>query len=371
MTTGRIVVVKEYNEPFVIEEYDVPEPEPGGMILRMTQAGVCGSDLHTWRGDQINVPLPPSGKNMGHEGTGVVWSLGAGRTTDSLGRPLEEGDRVMYAAIFPCNNCYQCGRGEHNWCSDRQAGIGARIAGDWPYFTGTYADYFWIPANHPVYKVPDELPDSVLGWINCAMGTVTEGLLRSGLGEGDYVVIQGAGGLGLNATAMAKDMGAHRVIVLDRIPERLALAVEFGADHTINIDEYDSLEARRDRIFELTDGRGSNYVMELVGRAELLVEGLEYLTNGGTFIEIGDIVRGRTVAIDPSTILRGKKIMGSSMYRPHLLPVMMEMLVKNLDKRPYTKLVSDNYPLAEVNDAFAQAEWNERQTRISRAMLVP
>ena len=250
-------------------------------------------------------------------------------------------------------------------------GLGARIAGEWPYFTGTYADYFWIPDNHPVFKVPDELPDGVLGWVNCAMGTVTEGLLRGGVGEGDYVVIQGAGGLGLNATAMAKDMGAHRVIILDRIPERLALAQEFGADYTINIDEFDSLEARRDRIFELTDGRGANYVMELVGRAELLLEGLEYLTNGGTFIEIGDIVRGRTVAIDPSTLLRGKKIMGSSMYRPQLLPVMMEMLVKNLDKVPYTKLVSDTYPLDKVNEAFEQSEWNERQTKISRSMLIP
>ena len=120
-----------------------------------------------------------------------------------------------------------------------------------------------------------------------------------------------------------------------------------------------------------TDGRGANYVMELVGRAELLVEGFEYLTNGGTFIEIGDIVRGRTVPIDPSTILRGKKIMGSSMYRPQLLPVMMEMLVKNLDTIPYTKLVSNTYPLDKVNEAFEQSEWNERQTKISRSMLVP
>ena len=371
MTTGRVVVVKEYNEPFVIEEHEVPDPEAGGMVLKITQAGVCGSDLHVWRGDQVNIPLPPSGKNMGHEGTGVVWKLGAGRTTDSLGRPLEEGDRIMHSAIMPCNSCYHCTRGEHNWCANRRTGLGARVAGVWPYFTGTYADYFWIPSNHPVFKVPDALPDSVLGWVNCAMGTVTEGLLLAGVSEGDYVVIQGAGGLGLNATAMAKEMGAHRVIMLDRIPERLQMAEEFGADYTINVDEVDTLEARRDAIFELTDGRGANYVMELVGRTELLVDGIEYLTNGGTFIEIGDIVAGRTVAIDPSTVLRGKKIIGSQMYRPQLLPVMMEMLVKNLDKVPYTKLVSNTYPLDKVNEAFAQSEWKERQTKVSRSMLVP
>ena len=226
MTTGRVVVVKEYREPFVIEEYEVPDPEPGGLVLKITQAGICGSDLHTWRGDQVNVPLPESGRVMGHEGTGVVYQLGKGTTTDSNGVPLHEGDRIMYSAIKPCGNCYQCMRGEPNWCPSSPYSD----AGDWPYFTGTYADYYWIRANHPVFKVPDELPDSVLGWVNCAMGTVTEGLLRAGAREGDYVVIQGAGGLGLNATAMAKDMGAHRVIVLDRLADRLELAEAFGAD---------------------------------------------------------------------------------------------------------------------------------------------
>ena len=167
MTTGRVVVVKEYREPFVIEEYEVPDPEPGGLVLKITQAGICGSDLHTWRGDQVNVPLPESGRVMGHEGTGVVYQLGKGTTTDSNGVPLHEGDRIMYSAIKPCGNCYQCMRGEPNWCPSSPYSD----AGDWPYFTGTYADYYWIRANHPVFKVPDELPDSVLGWVNCAMGS--------------------------------------------------------------------------------------------------------------------------------------------------------------------------------------------------------
>ena len=163
MANGRVVVVKEYQQPFVIEEYPVPEPEPGAIVLRITQAGVCGSDLHTWRGDMVETPLPSNGRVMGHEGTGVVHALGDGVSTDSLGREIEVGDRLMYSAITPCGRCYQCSRGEPNWCSDR--GAWSREAGVEPYFTGTYADYFWIlKPNHPVYKVPDELPDSVLGF---------------------------------------------------------------------------------------------------------------------------------------------------------------------------------------------------------------
>jgi threonine dehydrogenase-like Zn-dependent dehydrogenase len=368
MAKGRVVVVKEYMKPFVIEEYEVPDPEPGAILLKITQAGICGSDLHTWRGDQVAAPLPPNGRVMGHEGTGVVAKLGSDVTTDSHGKPIKEGDRLMYAAIVPCNRCYQCLRGEHNWCVNR---AGAREAGVYPYFVGTYGDYYYIGPTQPVFAVPPELPDEILGWVNCAMGTVTEGLLRADAKEGDYVVIQGAGGLGLNAVAMAKDMGAHKVIVLDRLQNRLDLAEEFGADHTINIEEWNTPEARTERVRELTDGRGANITMELVGRAELLVEGISFLTNGGTFVEIGDIVPGRTVEIDPSTLLRGKKIIGSSMYRPSLLPMMMEMLVKNQDSVPYHKIVSNQYPLHKVNEAFAEAEWNERQTGVSRAMLVP
>ena len=118
---GRVVVLKEYLKPFVIEEYEVPDPEPGATVLRITQAGICGSDLHRWRGDQVNVPLPDNGFCAGHEGTGVIEKLGPGVTTDWLGQPIKEGDRLMYAAIKPCQRCYQCINGNQNWCSGPQS----------------------------------------------------------------------------------------------------------------------------------------------------------------------------------------------------------------------------------------------------------
>src|SRR5918992_1949293 len=360
---GRIVVIREYGKPFEIQEYDVPEPEPGAVLLRMTQAGICGSDLHTWRGDQTqeHMPIPPSGRVMGHEGTGVVEVLGDGLSTDTLGTPVKEGDRVVYSAVFPCYRCPLCLRGDTNWCANRAY----PTAGVWPYFPGIYADFLSLPMRHSFFRVPDELPDEILGPVNCAMGTVTTGLQRAGLSEGQYVVIQGAGGLGLHATAMAKDMGADRVIVLDRLEIRLQLAEEFGADYTINIEEFNTPETRVRRVWELTNGRGANVVMELVGRAELLAEGIDMLSNGGAFVEIGDIVRGREVSIDPSKLLSGKSILGSRMYRASLLPVLLDYLVRNQRRLPFHKLISHKYPLAEVNEAFAKAEWNQRQTEVT------
>jgi len=369
---GRVVVFKGARLPYEFQEFDVPDPEPGAVVLKVTQAGVCGSDLHRWRGDGPTVSvgdIPPEGVTTGHEGTGVLFRLGAGVTTDSLGKPVKEGDRIIYSAIYGCGRCHSCLNGNPNWCTNRGP---RRRLGEFPYFTGTYADYYYVRANQAFFKVPDELPDEVLGFVNCAMGTVTEGLMRAGCKEGDYVVVQGAGGLGMNAVAMAKDMGAHRVIVIDRLENRLQLAREFGADETINIDEeWKTPEMRIKRVWELTDGRGADIVMELVGRSDLMLEGIEYLGNGGTFVEIGNIVRGNPVLFDSSSILRGKRIIGSSMYRPSLMPMLIETLVKHRGKVPYEKIVSHWYPLAEVNRAFEEAEWLGRQTSVTRSMLKP
>ncbi|MGH2600606.1 MAG: alcohol dehydrogenase catalytic domain-containing protein, partial [Dehalococcoidia bacterium] len=156
---GRMAVITGYGKPFELREQDVPDPEPGAVVLRMSQAGICGSDLHTWRGDMAANPLPPQGRAMGHEGSGRIWKLGKGVTTDALGTPIQEGDRVIHSAIFPCMRCYNCLRGDVNFCPNN---LVYRDVGAFPYFTGTYADYFYLPAGHPIFRVPDELPDSVL-----------------------------------------------------------------------------------------------------------------------------------------------------------------------------------------------------------------
>ena len=206
MTTGRVVVVKEYREPFVIEEYEVPDPEPGGLVLKITQAGICGSDLHTWRGDQVNVPLPESGRVMGHEGTGVVYQLGKGTTTDSNGLPLHEGDRIMYSAIKPCGNCYQCMRGEPNWCVQqplqRSPATGPTSPAPTPTTTGSGPTTPFSRCRTSCLRLRARLGQLCdgHGHRGPAPRRRPRGRLRGHPGR--------YGGLGLNATAMAKDMGA-------------------------------------------------------------------------------------------------------------------------------------------------------------------
>ena len=204
------------------------------------------------------------------------------------------------------------------------------------------------------------------------MGTATQGLIQGRVGHGSSVVIQGAGGLGLTAIAMAKDMGAYNVIVLDRLENRLQLAEEFGADHTINIEEFNTPETRVQRVKDLTGGLGADAVIELVGRPELLPEGVAMLRKGGTFVEIGLYFPGHTVTFDASTlVLTGKHIVGSVAYTPDVIPKLLDFLSRSQDTVPFKKMVSHRFKLDEVNQAFEQAEWDARQTAVTRAVLVP
>ena len=133
--------------------------------------------------------------------------------------------------------------------------------GQHPYFVNTLADYIYLPPLHPIFRVPDELPDEMVVALNCALGTVFQGLKSAGVQQGHTVVLQGVGGLGLYSVALAKDVGAGRIIGIDGKEARLNLARELGADDTININELKSPEERIERVMEITNGRGADIVM--------------------------------------------------------------------------------------------------------------
>ncbi|HSY14736.1 MAG TPA: zinc-binding dehydrogenase [Jatrophihabitantaceae bacterium] len=366
---GRLAVLKAYGQPFAMEEYDVPEPEPGALVVRVTQSAICGSDLHMWRGDTLLNAIPDGGRAMGHEGTGIVWKLGDGVTHDSLGYPVSAGDRIIHSVVVGCNSCHMCLRGDVNLCVRKVATPPAAIA---PHFVGTFADFYYVRPGQQFFLVPRELSDDALAPVNCAMGTVMQGLISAGVGQGDSIVIQGAGGLGLAGTAMAKDMGVDRVIVVDLLENRLELAKAFGADHVINASELATADERIHAVRDFTRGRGADAVFEVVGAEALLPEGVAMLRPGGTFVDIGLWFAGRQIAFDPASIvLSGKRIMGSAMYRPSVLPRILDFLVRTKDTRPFDQLVSHRFALGDIDQAFHQSEWEHKSTPIVRAVLVP
>ena len=370
MTKGKAAVFFGPGKPFEIREVTVPEIEPDAVLIRVSLANVCGSDLHFWRGD-APLRLPEDGWIFGHEMTGRVAKLGSRVKTDSLGRPLKEGDRVAYTYFYPCGRCYVCLNLEPANCPAKIER--PRGPGEFPHFHGAFAEYYYLRPGGALFKVPDELPDEMVASVNCALSQVIFGLDRVGLQFGGSVVIQGAGGLGLQAAAVAKDRGAATVIVVDQIAGRLELARAFGADHVINIKEVPERKDRVALVRKWTGGVGADIACDFVGFPHVIPEGIEMLRAGGTYLEIGTISRGAKIELEPATLVWGaKSIVGVIMYDAAVIPKALDFLVRNRTRWPFDKLVSHKYPLEQINKAFADSEWHGRDTTtITRAALAP
>jgi len=287
---GRVAVLPAYGGKFELREYPVPDPEPGAILVKLTRAGVCGSDLHIWRGEMKEIyGSPPRDLTFGHEMCGRVERLGAGVSVDSAGQPLREGDRVTFLYFFPCGRCPVCLRDEMGSCP-RKARAN-RVAGTAPYFNNAYGDYYYLRPGGFIFHIPDEVSDDVATPANCALAQVLYGLTRAGLRQGDTAVIQGAGGLGLNAVAVARDMGADRIIVLDRVASRLELARAFGADHALSLADLTTRERRIQAVMDLTGGFGADVVADFVGYPDVVPEGLKMLRGGAVISRSGPSLR--------------------------------------------------------------------------------
>jgi threonine dehydrogenase-like Zn-dependent dehydrogenase len=185
---------------------------------------------------------------------------------------------------------------------------------------------------------------------------------------GDNVVIQGAGGLGVYACAVAREMGAGKIIVIDGVDERLELASEFGADEFVDLRQFDTPAARVERVKALTDGWGGEIVMELVGHPGVVDEGLRMTAPEGTYVEIGNINVGWEATFDPSWIIFGnRRIQGVAHYEAEHLKGALDLMLRTKSKYPYHKILSHSFPLDQINEAFRQQE----DGHITRGAIVP
>jgi threonine dehydrogenase-like Zn-dependent dehydrogenase len=337
------------------------------VLVRVKVANICGSDLHLWRGDYRPPDTGgPSLRSVGHEMTGVVAQLGDGVTADSAGRPLQVGDRVVYRYFYPCGRCRACLRGRTPRCP---FAMRHRHPPDvWPHFNAAYGQYYYLHPGHTIFKLPDHVNDDMAAPANCALSQVIYGLEKAGAGVGDHVVIQGAGGLGINAIAVARDMGVAQVIVIDGLDDRIQLALEFGADQIIDLREFPRPEDRIQRVKDLTGGWGADIVLELVGHARVVPEGLAMLGTGGTYVEIGNICQGPTCAFDPSIIVHGgKTILGLMWYDAQSLFKAVQFLGSRQARYPLHKVLSHKYPLSAINEAFAEQDG----CKVHRSALLP
>lgn len=359
--TGKVVYMPGPNE-IEIREYEVPSVDPGGIVTEIVRANVCGSELHIWGGGHPQVREAV----LGHEGLCRIVELGEGVETDYAGQPVEEGDLIVPAYYNTCGHCAYCGIGELRLCENAYENW-SKSPDESPHFHGTFGTHYYIHPNQYFFKVPEGIDESVAASANCALSQVLFGLDRIGAGLDDSVVIQGAGGLGLNAIAVANERGAE-TIVIEGVDGRLERADQFGADHLIDFREYDTVEARAERVRELTGGLGADYAVEVAGVPPAFAEGIHLLRNGGTYLEMGNIVPGDLTEFDPGRLTRSSiDIHGVVRYDPWYLRKALEFLVEHGDEYPHENLLDAEFPLEDATEALRQS--SERS--LTRASLIP
>lgn len=238
---------------------------PRDAILKVSSCAICGSDLHLFDGF---MPGMKSGDIMGHEFMGEVMEVG------KENHALKPGDRVVIPFTIFCGECEQCRRGNYAVCerTNRNAEAAAKLFGHscaglfgYTHLTGGYpggqAEYVRVPfADTTHIRVPDSLTDEQALFLGDILPTGWQAAAQCDIEPSDTVAIWGAGPVGQMALRSAMLMGAEKVVVIDRVPERLAMARDAGAI-TINFDE----ESVLDRLGELTRGKGPEKCIDAVG----------------------------------------------------------------------------------------------------------
>ena len=248
----------------------VPDPEivnPHDAILRVTLSTTCGSDLHFIDG---YLPTMQAGDIIGHEFMGEIVETGPAVTK------VRRGDRVVVPSFIACSQCWYCQHGLHSLCDNtnpnwelQEPVLGYPTAGIYGYthafggYAGAHAQYVRVPfADNDCFHVPEGVPDEQALFLSDAAPTGYMGADFCDLKGGETVAVWGAGGVGLMAMRSAYLLGAGRVIAIDRLPERLALAREHAGAETLDYTQVDSVV---EALKEMTGGRGPDACIDAVG----------------------------------------------------------------------------------------------------------
>jgi L-iditol 2-dehydrogenase len=347
--TGRVAILDKPEGTFHIEEKVLPEVKPGEILVKQERSGVCGTCVHMYHGHLpgINYPII-----LGHEIVGTIDTLGEGVATDVIGESLAEGDRIYILPALRCGKCYFCTVVEQpNLCNGGGA-YGIRPLSDDPlYFTGGYGDYVYV--NHPYSKVLKMNADPGIAVLLEPFSIGIHALDRVWVKTGSVAVIQGAGAIGLFTLIAAKESGAFKTIVIGAPASRLALAKEFGADLTINIEEVPDAGERIAQVLKETPGGyGADVVFECAGVPTAVPEGIDMLRRGGTYVVAGHFTDVGEVSINPFTHLNNKHIDLVGVWGGNLPNFVRAKPILESGKYPFDKMVSHTLPLERLGDVM-------------------
>jgi propanol-preferring alcohol dehydrogenase len=287
--------------PMEEQGIEIPPVGPRDVLIRVRAAGICHSDAHYRNGvSPVKLPL-----TLGHEVAGVVERIGGELNN------LKVGDRVCVHYLVTCGACAFCRAGNEQFCPSAEM-IGKHR-------NGGYAEFIVVP-ERSVFLLPAEIPFEQGAIMMCSSATSLHALKKARLAAGESVAIFGVGGLGISAIQLAKNLGACRVFAVDINPRKLELAERFDAI-AINAAAGDPVEQLR----EITNGRGVDVALELVGLPATMRQAVQSLAILGRAALVGLTRESFEVAPYRELINKEAEIIGVSDHLASEIPVLLEM----------------------------------------------
>lgn len=329
-----------------LETVTLHDPGADEVAVRMVASGICHTDISYMRDARATPVL------LGHEGAGVVEQVGANVTH------VQPGDHVVINWQVKCGRCRWCLSGRQDLCEKVQATAAPRVYWqDAPLHVmlnaGTFCPVAVVPAMGAI-PIRRDMPLDKVALLGCAVATGVGAVLRTAqVQPGENVVVIGAGGVGLNVVQGARLANAGLIIAVDVDDERLGQAASlFGATHTINSRQTDPVA----EVQRLTNGRGVEHVFEVVGLPELMLQGIELLSRGGTLTLVGAAARDATLPFHPRRFMSQQQTIKGCIFgniRPAIdLPLFADWYVNG--RLRLDDLHTATIPLDEVPRVFKE-----------------
>lgn len=351
----RAAVVFEKSGPFRIERLQISEPREDEVLVRVVAAGICHTDL---AGRDMHLPIPAPPSVFGHEGAGVVERVGA-RVTK-----VKPGDHVVLAWDY-CGDCSSCRSGRplsclnfflHNFHGSRPDGSPTLHKADQvihgSFFCQSSFSDFALANERNVVRVRDDLPLERLAPMGCGVMTGAGAVMNSlRPPPGSSIAVFGAGNVGMSAVLAARVCGCTTIVAVDLYPNRLELAKELGATHTVNAAEVDPVEA----VLEITGG-GAQFSLECVGNPKVLRQAVDVLPRLGVCGLTGVVPPGTEVGLNMDLIMNARTvtwILGGDAVPDLFIPRLIELHTQG--RFPFDRMITF-YPFDEINRAVEDME---------------
>jgi len=343
-----------------VQQFAVPDPERGAVLMRVRLSGICGTDKHTFRGETVQYAGTPHERRLeyplicGHENVGVVEATG-GEVLAADGTPLRPGDRVVPGANVPCGACWYCRNGQPYYLCDHLEDYGNSLnVSRPPSLFGGWSEQMYLLPGTPIFRVPDDLPDELA--VLTEVMAVTHGVesaRRVGRFEfGESVVVIGVGPLGLCHSIKSRLLGCGKLVAIDRLASRLEAADAFGATLTLNASELDDDELVA-RVHEHTR-LGADVVHDCTGVPQTFVSALRMARLGGVVVEAGAFVDLGPIPVNPNRDIctRNVSVLGIGGETAESYAPALELLARNRERLQAHPIVTHRLPLESAREAI-------------------